>query len=46
MSEEDAFLAGIRAEPKDDLRRLVYADWLDERDDDDTHVKTLANQVG
>lgn len=39
MSEEDAFLAGIRAEPKDDLRRLVYADWLDERGDDESRTK-------
>ena len=31
MTEEDAFLAGIRAHPSDDLRRLVYADWLEER---------------
>ncbi len=31
MTEEDAFLAGIAANPLDDLRRLVYADWLDER---------------
>src|SRR3954471_14846923 len=34
MTEESAFLAGIRAEPKDDLRRLVYADWLEEQPDD------------
>lgn len=27
------FLAAILADPRDDLRRLVYADWLDERDD-------------
>ncbi len=32
MSDEDAFLAAIRAAPNDDLPRLVYADWLDERD--------------
>jgi uncharacterized protein (TIGR02996 family) len=31
MSEEAAFLAAIRANPADDLPRLVYADWLDER---------------
>lgn len=30
MSDESAFLAGIRAELKDDLRRLVFADWLEE----------------
>ena len=31
MGEEDAFLAAIRIGPNDDLTRLVYADWLDER---------------
>ncbi len=31
MTEEDALIAGIAANPLDDLRRLVYADWLDER---------------
>jgi uncharacterized protein (TIGR02996 family) len=34
MTDEAAFLAGIRAEPKDDLRRLVFADWLEEQPDD------------
>lgn len=33
MSERDAFLAAIRANPDDDLPRLVFADWLDERGD-------------
>jgi uncharacterized protein (TIGR02996 family) len=33
MSEERAFLAAITANPADDLSRLVYADWLDERGD-------------
>lgn len=32
MSDEDALIAGIREHPLDDLRRLVYADWLDERE--------------
>ena len=31
MSDEAALIAGIREHPLDDLRRLVYADWLDER---------------
>ena len=31
MTEDEPFIAGIRANPLDDLRRLVYADWLDER---------------
>jgi uncharacterized protein (TIGR02996 family) len=30
MTEEDALQTGIREHPLDDLRRLVYADWLDE----------------
>jgi len=33
MDEETAFLRGIAASPEDDLPRLVYADWLEERDD-------------
>lgn len=32
MSDEEAFLAAIAADPADDARRLVYADWLDEQD--------------
>lgn len=35
MTEEDAFLKTIRAAPDDDLPRLVYADYLDERGDPD-----------
>jgi uncharacterized protein (TIGR02996 family) len=31
MNEEAGFLAAIRANPRDDSLRLVYADWLDER---------------
>lgn len=33
MSEETAFLKAIQSRPGDDLTRLVFADWLDERDD-------------
>jgi uncharacterized protein (TIGR02996 family) len=33
VGEDEAFLAAIGARPTDDLVRLVYADWLDERDD-------------
>lgn len=33
MSDDDAFLRSIRQNPADHLRRLVYADWLDERGD-------------
>jgi uncharacterized protein (TIGR02996 family) len=32
-NDERPFLAAIAAEPHDALRRLVYADWLDERSD-------------
>jgi uncharacterized protein (TIGR02996 family) len=31
--EEEAFLAALLKQPADNLTRLVYADWLDERDD-------------
>jgi len=30
MAEFDDLMAGIRAHPHDELRRLVFADWLDE----------------
>jgi uncharacterized protein (TIGR02996 family) len=30
VSDEAAFLAALKANPADDLTRLVYADWLDE----------------
>jgi uncharacterized protein (TIGR02996 family) len=33
MSEEDAFLFDILARPDDDAPRLIYADWLADRDD-------------
>ncbi len=33
MSEDEAFVARLRAKPDDETARLVYADWLDERDD-------------
>ena len=33
MSDEAAFLKGLRDNPADDTTRLVYADWLDERND-------------
>lgn len=31
MTEHDAFLEAIREAPDDDVGRLMYADWLDER---------------
>jgi uncharacterized protein (TIGR02996 family) len=33
MSEEAAFIAAILTSPADDMNRLVYADWLDDRAD-------------
>jgi uncharacterized protein (TIGR02996 family) len=33
MNPEDEFLEAIRQNPDDDTPRLVYADWLEERDD-------------
>lgn len=33
MSEDEAFVARLRANPDDETARLVYADFLDERDD-------------
>ncbi|MBN9120370.1 MAG: TIGR02996 domain-containing protein [Planctomycetes bacterium] len=33
MNEEEAFIRAIVGNPGDDLPRLVYADWLDDRDD-------------
>jgi uncharacterized protein (TIGR02996 family) len=33
MSEDEAFVRAIVDRPGDDTARLVYADWLDERDD-------------
>ena len=33
MTDHPAFLRAILADPADDTPRLVYADWLDERDD-------------
>src|SRR5271166_1502115 len=33
MSNEEAFLAAIREFPDDNVPRLIYADWLEERGD-------------
>lgn len=35
MTDESAFLATIIANPDDDAPRLVYADWMEERGDED-----------
>jgi uncharacterized protein (TIGR02996 family) len=39
MHDVDGFLAVIRQTPADDLARLVFADWLDERDDPTSKLK-------
>ena len=39
MSDEAAFLRAILASPADEAPRLVYADWLQERGDDDSATK-------
>jgi uncharacterized protein (TIGR02996 family) len=31
MTDEDAFIRAIQADPDDTTTRLVYADWLEER---------------
>jgi uncharacterized protein (TIGR02996 family) len=33
MSTEDGFIRALREDPQDDETRLIFADWLDERDD-------------
>src|SRR5262245_58489811 len=33
MSDRDALLAAIRAQPDEDTPRLIFADWLDENDE-------------
>lgn len=35
MSDRDALLAGLLAQPDDDTPRLIYADWLEENGDPD-----------
>jgi uncharacterized protein (TIGR02996 family) len=40
MQEESAFLHKLLENPADDTTRLVYADWLDEQDDDVSRDKS------
>jgi uncharacterized protein (TIGR02996 family) len=40
VTDADAFLAAIRADPADDVRRLAFADWLDENAARDRHAAT------
>jgi uncharacterized protein (TIGR02996 family) len=39
MTDEDAFLSKLLEDPADDTVRLVYADWLDEREDEPSLAK-------
>lgn len=41
----EALLAAIYEDPDDDARRLVYADWLLERDPDDPRGRLIAVQI-
>lgn len=41
MRDEDGFLTAIKADPNDDVPRLVYADWLEERGDPRAHFIRL-----
>src|SRR5438128_1749235 len=43
MNTEEAFLQAIRESPDDDDLRLVFADWLEERDD--PHGELMRVQV-
>jgi uncharacterized protein (TIGR02996 family) len=45
MRDEEEFLPAIAAAPTDDLPRLVYADWLEERGDPRATYLRLATQV-
>jgi uncharacterized protein (TIGR02996 family) len=45
MSDEEGFLQAIAAAPTDDLPRLVYADWLEERGDPRATYLRLATQT-
>jgi uncharacterized protein (TIGR02996 family) len=45
MREEEGFLRAIAAAPMDDLPRLVYADWLEERGDPRSIYLRLATQA-
>lgn len=40
MDEEASFLTAIRRTPADNTARLVYADWLDERDNPESRDKS------
>jgi uncharacterized protein (TIGR02996 family) len=45
MSEEETFLSTIVANPDDQTAKLVYADWLEERDDTRAEIVRLRVKV-
>lgn len=45
MHEEQAFIDAIVADPDDDTVRLVFADWLEEQDDDETTARATLIRV-
>jgi uncharacterized protein (TIGR02996 family) len=45
VSDEAAFLAAIQAAPADATTRLVYADWLEERNDPRAEFLRLQHQL-
>jgi uncharacterized protein (TIGR02996 family) len=45
MSDEKGLLAAIWDQPHDDVPRLVYADWLDERHDPKGALVRLAERL-
>src|SRR5262245_40229937 len=45
MTEEQTFLSAIMANPDDQTTKLVYADWLDERNDPRAEIVRLKVQV-
>src|SRR5436190_11101373 len=46
MSDEQGFLEQLRAEPGDEVTRLVYADWLQERGDVRGEYLRLEQELG
>jgi uncharacterized protein (TIGR02996 family) len=45
VTEEEEFLAAIRAQPRDEAHRLVYADWLEEQGDPRAEFLRLSCQA-
>jgi uncharacterized protein (TIGR02996 family) len=45
MTDGEALLRAIRADPGDDLARLAYADWLDETGQDEARAEFIRTQI-